>query len=149
MEGEKSEPEKTSEQQPPIESPTEQKEEIDIYEKMKSLSEEEKSIFNDIEINNTQKKIDKIYDLLSNDIKVKNENNKFDKDLDLSDFKFIIGDVILYQNKERVIEEALDEQLKVSVEVKNNNKKEDKREIWIDIDNPSIEIKELKGNQNL
>ena len=43
MEGEKSEPEKTSEQQPPIESPTEQKEEIDIYEKMKSLSEEEKN----------------------------------------------------------------------------------------------------------
>ena len=43
MEGEKSEPEKTSEQQPPIESSTEQKEEIDIYEKMKSLSEEEKN----------------------------------------------------------------------------------------------------------
>ena len=64
---------------------------ISMYKNMKinydkTLSEEEKSIFNDIEINNTQKKIDKIYDLLSNDIKVKNENNKFDKDLDLSDF---------------------------------------------------------------
>ena len=127
---------------------------ISMYKNMKinydnTLSEEEKNKFNDLEINNTQKKIDKIYDLLSNDIKIKNESNKYGKDLDLSDFQFIIGDIILYQNKERVIEEALDEQLKISVEVNNNNKKEDKREIWIDIDNPTIEIKELKGNKNL
>ena len=114
-----------------------------------TLSEEEKNKFNDSEINNTQKKIDKIYDLLSNDIKVKIENNKYDKDLDLSDFKFINGDVILYQNKERVIKESLDEQLKISVEVKNNNKKEEKREIWIETDDPTIEIKELKANKNL
>ena len=70
--------------------------------------------------------------------------------MDLSDFKFIIGDTILYQDKERVIEEALDEQLKISVDInmKNINKNgniNDKKEIWIDIDNPTIEIKKLKG----
>ena len=126
---------------------------ISMYKYMKinydnNLSEEKKNEFNDIELINTQKKIDKIYDLLSGDIKEKNES-KFDKDLDLSDFKFIIGDTILYQNNERVIEEALDELLKISVEVniKANNKNgvNDRRDIWIEIDNPTIEIKELKG----
>ena len=129
---------------------------ISMYKKLKinydnNLSEEKKNEFNNTELNNTQKKIDKIYDILSGDLKNNNENeNKYGKDLDLSDFKFIIGDTILYQNKERVIEEALDEQLKISVDIdmKNVNKNiinNNKKEIWIEIDDPTIEIKELKG----
>jgi phenylalanyl-tRNA synthetase alpha subunit len=124
-----------------------------MYKKMKinydnNLSEEKKTEINILEINNTQKKIDKIYDILNKDIKSNNEDKK--EDLDLSDFKFIIGDTILYQDKERVIEEALDEQLKISVDInmKNINKNgnnNDKKETWIDIDNPTIEIKKLKG----
>ena len=126
---------------------------ISMYKKMKinydnNLSEEKKTEINILEINNTQKKIDKIYDILNKDIKSNNEDKK--EDLDLSDFKFIIGDTILYQDKERVIEEALDEQLKISVDInmKNINKNgniNDKKETWIDIDNPTIEIKKLKG----
>ena len=128
---------------------------ISMYKKMKinydsNLSEETKNEFNNIELVKTQKKIDKIYDILSDNIKDNNENN-YKKDLDLSDFKFIIGDTILYQNKERVVEEALDEQLKISVDIdmKNANKNTinnyNKKEIWIEIDDPTIEIKELKG----
>ena len=128
---------------------------ISMYKKMKinydsNLSEETKNEFNNIELVKTQKKIDKIYDILSDNIKDNNENN-YKNDLDLSDFKFIIGDTILYQNKERVVEEALDEQLKISVDIdmKNANKNTinnyNKKEIWIEIDDPTIEIKELKG----
>ena len=128
---------------------------ISMYKKMKinydsNLSEEIKNEFNNIELVKTQKKIDKIYDILSDNIKDNNENN-YKNDLDLSDFKFIIGDTILYQNKERVVEEALDEQLKISVDIdmKNANKNTinnyNKKEIWIEIDDPTIEIKELKG----
>ena len=107
-----------------------------------NLPEDKINEFNYVELNNTQKKIDKLYDILGGDIKEKKEN-QYEKDLNLSDFKFIIGDVILYQNKERVIEEALDEALKISVEV-NKNAKCDKKEMWIEIDEPSIEIKRLK-----
>ena len=123
---------------------------ISMYKNMKinyiKLSEKEKNEFNDTEIIKTQQKIDKIYDIFSG--KIKNEN-ECEKDLELSDFKFIIGDVILYEGKERVIEEALDEELKISVDIdmKNNNKNGNnvnKRDIWIEIDNPTIEIKKLK-----
>ena len=127
---------------------------ISMYKKMKikyenNLSEKKKTEISIIEINKTQKKIDKLYDILNNDIKSSNDNN-YENDLDLSDFKFIIGDIILYQNNERVIEEVLDEQLKISLDInmKNINKNEDnnkKRETWIDIDNPTIDIKKLKG----
>ena len=121
---------------------------ISMYKNMKinyennNLPEDKINEFNYVELNNTQKKIDKLYDILGGDIKEKKEN-QYEKDLNLSDFKFIIGDVILYQNKERVIEEALDEALKISVEV-NKNAKCDKKEMWIEIDEPSIEIKRLK-----
>ena len=126
---------------------------ISMYKNMKinyennKLTNEKINEFNDIELNNTQKKIDLLYDILGGDIK-ENKENTYEKYLDLSDFKFIIGDVILYQNKERVIEEALDEELKILVEV-NKNEKCNKKELWIEIDEPSIEIKRLKENTNI
>ena len=123
---------------------------IFMYKKMKinfnnNLSEKEKEEFNLKELYNTQKKIDLIYEIFKEDNK--NNNNKSVKDIDVSDFRFIIGDIIFYQGKDSVIEEALDEQLKISFdnEPKNSIKKNnDKKEIWIEIDNPTIEIKELK-----
>ena len=123
---------------------------ISMYKNMKinyiTLPEKEKNEFDGKELYKTQQKIDKIYDIFSG--KIKNEKI-YEKDLELSDFKFIIGDVILYEGKERVIEEALDEELKISVDIdmKNNNKNGNnvnKRDIWIEIDNPTIEIKKLK-----
>ena len=113
------------------------------------LSEDLKNEFDRIELNNTQNKIDMMYDILNNNI-AKNSDFKNEKDIDLSNFKFIIGDTILYQNKKRVIEEALDEQLKISVElnmknINKNKEQNDKKEIWIEIDNPTIELEKLKG----
>ena len=127
---------------------------INMYKNMKisydnNLSDEKKNEIEGIELNNTQKKIDIIYDFLNPEEGGKNDF-KFEDDIDLFDFKFIIGDVILYQNKEKVIKEALDEQLKISLDSndKKNNKNiqnsNDKREMWIEIDNPSIKIKELR-----
>jgi hypothetical protein len=43
---------------------------------------------------------------------------KYEKDLDLSDFRFIIGDVIYYGEEEAIIVEALDEMIKIKI---NNN----------------------------
>jgi hypothetical protein len=92
----------------------------------------------------------KYSDIISKKDELLYYNFQFENDIDLFDFKFIIGDVILYQNKEKVIKEALDEQLKISLDSndKKNNKNiqnsNDKREMWIEIDNPSIKIKELR-----
>ena len=127
---------------------------INMYKNMKisydnNLSNEKKNEIENIELNNTQKKIDIIYDFLNPEEGGKNDF-KFEDDIDLFDFKFIIGDVILYQNKEKVIKEALDEQLKISLDsndkknTKNVQNSNDKREMWIEIDNPSIKIKELR-----
>jgi hypothetical protein len=111
------------------------------YKNNNNLSEKEKAEFEEKEIIKSNYKIQKIYDIFNS----KNENNKGIKDIDLSDFKFIIGDIIIYQDKERVIEEALDEQLKISVDInQKNNNGSDKKEMWIEIDNPTIEIKQLK-----
>ena len=127
---------------------------INMYKNMKinydnNLSDEKRNEIEGIELNNTQRKIDIIYDFLNPEEGGKNDF-KFENDIDLFDFKFIIGDVILYQNKEKVIKEALDEQLKISLDSNDKNKNKntqssnDKREMWIEIDNPSIKIKELR-----
>ena len=79
---------------------------------------------------------------------------KYEKDLDLSDFRFIIGDVIYYGEEEAVVEEALDVMIKIKINGNNNSKnKKDKKsngkkEMWIETDNEKIRIKELNnGNQ--
>jgi hypothetical protein len=79
---------------------------------------------------------------------------KYEKDLDLSDFRFIISDIIYYGEEEAVVEEALDEMIKIKINGNNNSKnKKDKKsngkkEMWIETDNEKIRIKELNnGNQ--
>ena len=80
---------------------------------------------------------------------IKNEqiehNENYIKELDLSDYKFMIGEIILYDGKEVIIEEALDELLKLTIDTsKKNGKKGDKKTIWVETDDPKIEIKDNK-----
>ena len=107
-----------------------------------NLSEDKIREFEEKEIEKTRKKILKINNLLKNEIG--NLNDK--KEINLFDFKLIIGDVILYDNKEVVIEEALDELIKITISIDTNKRNSKiKKEMWIEIDDPKIEIKELKG----
>ena len=76
-------------------------------------------------------------------------NNKYEKDLDLTDFRFIIGDIIYYEDEEATVLEALDEMIKIKI---NNNKQNkidkksnSKREIWVETDSDKIRIKELNN----
>ena len=63
------------------------------------------------------------------------------------DFKFIIGDVIYYDDEETIIEEALDEMIKIKINNKGNKQGNNKREIWVGTDSPKIKIKELKNGK--
>jgi hypothetical protein len=99
----------------------------------------------------SQKKVDALMSIYKNEIKTE---IKYEKDLDLSDFRFIIGDIIYYGEEEAVVEEALDEMIKIKINGNNNSKnKKDKKsngkkEMWIETDNEKIRIKELNnGNQ--
>ena len=105
-----------------------------------NVNEKKIKEFEEKEIEKTKNKINTIKSLVNNESI--NVVEKYENDIDISDFQFIIGDIILYDNKECVIEEALDESIKITIEP---NKKNGKKEMWIDIDNPKIEIKELKG----
>ena len=95
-----------------------------------------------------EKEFEKTRDIIEKITNIKNgkfdKNVKYEEEKDLMDFKFIIGDVILYDGKEAIIEEALDESLKIAVDTNKKNKKE----LWVDTDNPKIEIKELKQKFN-
>ena len=105
-----------------------------------NIPEEKIKEFEEKEFEITTNRVNKIRNIINNGAIGKIEN--YEKEIDLTDFQFIIGDIILYDKKEYYIEEALDELLKIS---NGKNNKGEKKEIWIEIDNPKIEIKELKG----
>ena len=112
--------------------------------KYDNIPESKMEEFNIIEIEKTRNKIMKIKSLINNEP----IEDKFKIEKDLTDFKFIIGDIILYDGKEVVINEALDESLKIMIEKNKKNIKKkstinDKEEVWIETDSPKIEIKEL------
>ena len=110
-----------------------------------NIPEIQKQEFNEKEIEKTKNKIAKISNLFRNEVSDLN----FKKEINLLDFQFIIGDIILYNNKEVAIEEALDEFLKINISIDTNKKNcKMKKEIWIEIDDPKIEIKYLKGKEN-
>ena len=111
-----------------------------------NIPEEQLKNFEEKEFEKTRIIIEKITNIKNGKF---DKNIKYEEEKDLLDFKFIIGDVILYDGKEAIIEEALDESLKIIVDTNRKNGKEkgginNKKEIWIEIDNPKIEIKELK-----
>ena len=123
------------------------------------LSEEQKIIFEEKEILNTNIKIERIRKILLNE-KIKIDITNFD--LDLSDFKFTFGDIIIYNNKEYIVTQCLDDIIKIKLIEKNDynewaniskdnylkrknipiNEKE-KKSFWIEIDNYKLRIKKL------
>ena len=113
------------------------------------LDENKVKEFDNREYELAQKKYDTLRSIYKNEIKVE---FKYEKDLDLSDFKFFIGDAIYYGDEEAIIEEALDEMIKIKINSNNNNsqnkKDSDKKIIWIGTDSDNIRIKEL-NNGNL
>jgi hypothetical protein len=98
----------------------------------------------------SQKKVDTLMSIYKNEIKTE---IKYEKDLDLSDFRFIIGDIIYYGEEEAIIEEALDEMIKIKIignngtQNKKDKKSNGKKEMWIETDNEKISIKGL-NNKN-
>ena len=105
--------------------------------------------FDNREFDNSNKKLDILMSIYKNEMR---NDLHYEKDLDLSDFKFMIGDTIYYGNEEAVIEEALDEMIKIKIinkQIKKGKKTNGKKEIWVETDSVRIRIKELKGgNQN-
>ena len=114
--------------------------------------------FDKEEIRKTNKKIEIINKILS---------NSMDKDIssyncDLTDFKFAIGDQIIYENKDYIITECLDELIKIKLmdkkiedkefkvngfhEKKMNLFEKEKISFWVETDNYNIRIKKLVDN---
>ena len=126
---------------------------------MKDLGKEKKIEFEKKEIDNTNKKINRIKQILVNK---NNEYNISNFDGDLSDFKFTFDDVILYQDKEYVVINCLDEMIRVKAVEKNKEKEweditldkktnkikmtiseKEKIKFWIETDHYQLKIKSL------
>ena len=110
--------------------------------------------FNNVELKKTNKKIARIENLL------KNKNSETDISsiyYDLSDFKFAIGDQVIYNNKNYEVTGYLDELIKIKLiedastkENKSGNKssiyEKEKTSFWIETDNYKLRIKKLVPN---
>ena len=110
--------------------------------------------FNNVELKKTNKKIARIENLL------KNKNSETDISsiyYDLSDFKFAIGDQVIYNNKNYEVTGYLDELIKIKIiedaskkDNKNGNKnsiyEKEKISFWIETDNYKLRIKKLVPN---
>ncbi len=126
---------------------------------MKDLGKEKKIEFEKKEIDNTNKKINRIKQILANK---SSEYNISNFDGDLSDFKFTFDDVILYQDKEYVVINCLDEMIRVKAVEKNKEKEweditldkktnkkkmtiseKEKIKFWIETDHYQLKIKSL------
>ena len=122
------------------------------------ISKDVRKEFDQVEIEKTNKKIEKINKI----IKGKNVYDISNFDGDLSDFKFAIGDQVMYDNKLYKVTNCLEELIKVKLienkneeendkefKVKNLNKKNmdiyDKEKIsfWIETDDYRLKIKKL------
>ena len=121
----------------------------------KDIDKKVKEEFKNAEIKKTKRKIEIINRIL------KDENIDYDisnYNCDLTDFKFTIGDQVIYDNKEYVITDCLDELLRIKL-IDNNEKKdfkvkgfnEKKKSIyekektcfWIETDSYNLRIKQL------
>ena len=111
--------------------------------------------FNNVELKKTNKKIERIENLL------KNKNSEIDISsiyYDLSDFKFAIGDEVIYNNKNYKVTDYLDELIKIKL-IEEGNKKDnqngnknmsiydkEKKSFWVETDNYKLRIKKLIPN---
>ena len=128
----------------------------------KEMSKEQKAQFEKKEKDITNKKVERLKKIMSNK---KIDYNIANFDWDLSDFKFNFGDVVLYENKEYVVTNCLDEMIKVKlIEKKSNNEWDEinrsskinkkkksiydreKISFWIDTDNYKLKVKKLVAN---
>ena len=110
-----------------------------------NIPEEVLKEFEEKEYMSTQKRIEEINKI----IKKENidDNKNYETEMNTLDYTLIIGDIIIYDGKEVVIEEALDELVKITVVSNNKNGKNiDEKTMWIETDDPKIEIKEIIGN---
>jgi hypothetical protein len=110
-----------------------------------NIPEEVLKEFEEKEYISTQKRIEEINKI----IKKENidDNKNYETEMNTLDYTLIIGDIIIYDGKEVVIEEALDELVKITVVSNNKNGKNiDEKTMWIETDDPKIEIKEIIGN---
>jgi len=107
--------------------------------------------FNTVELKKTSKKIARIENLLNN------KNTQIDISsiyYDLSDFKFAIGDQVIYNNKNYEVTDYLDELIKIKLiedtgKEKNKNKtiyEKEKSSFWIETDHYKLRIKKLVPN---
>jgi len=112
--------------------------------------------FNNTELKKTNKKIERIENLL------KNKNTEIDISsiyYDLSDFKFAIGDQVIYNNKNYKVTGYLDELIKIKLiedddkkdnnygnKSKYTNYEKEKSSFWIETDNYNLRIKKLDTN---
>jgi hypothetical protein len=111
--------------------------------------------FDKVETEKTNKKIDFINSIINNEITEKDISNC---NCDFSDFKFAIGDEVIYDKKNYVITECLDELIKIKL-IESNEESEfkakgyhekklsaaekEKKCFWIDTNNYKLRIKRL------
>ena len=109
-----------------------------------NISQERKKIFEEKEKKKTENRISQILNLqTSNDIK------EYIPDLDLTDFKFITGDVVDFEGKNAVVVKFLDELLDlqvISCSIKDNKVINEKKRVLVETDNPRIRIIRLNEN---
>ena len=111
--------------------------------------------FDKVETEKTNKKIDFINSIINNEITEKDISNC---NCDFSDFKFAIGDEVIYDKKNYVITECLDELIKIKL-IESNEESEfkakgyhekklspaekEKKCFWIDTNNYKLRIRRL------
>ena len=112
------------------------------------LDEDSIKEFDCLQYELSQKKVDDLTNIYKNNFKI---DFKYEKDLDLSDFRFMIGDIIYYDEKEAIVLESLDEMIKIKINENNNiqdkkyNKESKRVEMWIETDCDKIKIKQLNN----
>ena len=131
---------------------------ITHYEENK-IDKKVKEDFDKVEIEKTNKKINIINKILNEENSVEDIS---DLNFDLTDFKFTIGDQVIYDNKEYIITDCLDELIKIKLienntenefkvkgyhEIKNNNIQKEKKSFWIETDYYNLRIKKLYENE--
>ena len=119
------------------------------------IDKKAKEEFDKVETEKTNKKIELINSIINNEI---NEKDISNCNCDLSDFKFAIGDEVIYDKKNYIITECLDELIKIKLiesneesefkakgyhEKKLNAAEKEKKCFWIDTNNYKLKIRRL------
>ena len=119
------------------------------------IDKKAKDDFDKAETEKTNKKIELINSIINNE---KNEKDISNCNCDFSDFKFAIGDEVIYDKKNYIITECLDELIKIKImesneeselkakgyhEKKLSPAEKEKKCFWIDTNNYKLRIRRL------